>query len=72
MCAIVSFHFIYLSLGSSRVVDKGDVEEYCDNCDEKGAMSAFEVSAKNGENIKQVFQKLAEQIISIADGEDDD
>lgn len=35
-------------------------------------MSAFEVSAKNGENIKQVFQKLAEQIISIADGEDED
>jgi len=51
--------------GSSRVVDKGDVEEYCENCDDKGAMSAFEVSAKNGEGVKEVFKKLAEQIYQM-------
>jgi hypothetical protein len=54
------------------VVDKGEVEEYCENCDDKGPISFYEVSAKSGQDVKTVFQKLAEQIVSMDAGADSD
>jgi hypothetical protein len=52
------------------VVDKAEVEEYCENCDDKGPISFYEVSAKTGTDVKTVFQKLAEQIVHMDNGED--
>jgi len=61
-----------MASAGGRVVEKAEVEEYCENCDDKGAISFYEVSAKTGLEVNKVFQKLAEQIVQMDDGANSD